>query len=60
MFRSLMAASALLLTSATAFADDDSAETSNMVCVEAGTNAPAGAALLFGATGTALIWVRPS
>ena len=45
MFRSLMAASALLLTSATAFADDDSAETSNMVCVEAGTNAPAVAAL---------------
>ena len=45
MFRSLMAASALLLTSATAFADDDSAETSNMVCVEAGTNAPAVTAL---------------
>lgn len=45
MFRSLMAASALLLTGATAFADDDSAETSNMVCVEAGTNAPAVAAL---------------
>ena len=45
MFRSLMAASALLLTGATAFADDDSAETSNMVCVEAGTSAPAVAAL---------------
>ena len=45
MFRSLMAASALLLTGATAFADDDSAETSNMVCVEAGTRAPAVAAL---------------
>ena len=45
MFRSLLAASALVLTGAAAFADDDSAETSNMVCVEAGTNAPAVAAL---------------
>lgn len=45
MFRSLLAASTLVLTGAAAFADDDSAETSNMVCVEAGTNAPAVAAL---------------
>ena len=45
MFRSLLAASALVLTGAAAFADDDSAETSNMVCVEAGTNAPAVTAL---------------
>ena len=45
MFRSLIAASALLMTSAAAFADDHSAETSNMVCVEAGTVAPTVAAV---------------
>lgn len=45
MFRSLIAASTLMLTGAAAFADDESVETSNMVCVEAGTNAPAVAAL---------------
>ncbi|NQY39025.1 MAG: peroxiredoxin family protein [Henriciella sp.] len=45
MFRSLMAASALVMTGAVAFADDHSTETSNMVCVEAGTVAPTVAAV---------------
>ena len=38
MVRSLMAATALLLTGATAFAEDDG--TTAMVCIEAGTTAP--------------------
>lgn len=45
MFRSIIAASALLMSGATAFADDDSVETSNMICVEAGTTAPTVAAV---------------
>jgi len=45
MFRSLMAASALMMTGAVAFADHHSTETSNMVCVEAGTVAPTVAAV---------------
>ncbi|GAB5455480.1 MAG: hypothetical protein Hens2KO_17090 [Henriciella sp.] len=45
MFRSLLAASALAMTGAAAFADHHSTETSNMVCVEAGTVAPAVAAV---------------
>ncbi|MEL6664547.1 MAG: hypothetical protein AAFQ24_00335 [Pseudomonadota bacterium] len=45
MFRSLMAASALMMTGAAAFADHHSTETSNMVCVEAGTVAPTVAAV---------------
>lgn len=45
MFRSLIAASALMMTGAAAFADDNSEATSNMVCVEAGTVAPTVAAV---------------
>lgn len=40
MVRSLLAASALILTSAAAMAHDHGDETSNMICVEAGTTAP--------------------
>lgn len=40
MVRSLLAASALILTSAAAIAHDHGDETSNMICVEAGTTAP--------------------
>jgi peroxiredoxin Q/BCP len=40
MFRSLFAASALMLTGAVALADDHGDATSNMICVEAGTEAP--------------------
>lgn len=40
MLRSLFAASALIMTSAAAFADDHADGTSAMVCVEAGTQAP--------------------
>ena len=45
MFRSFITASALMLTGAAAFADDHGDGTSNMVCVEAGTQAPAIAAV---------------
>lgn len=45
MFRSFIAASAMMLTGAAAFADDHGDSTSNMVCVEAGTQAPAISAL---------------
>ena len=41
MFRSFIAASAMMLTGAAALADDHGDATSNMVCVEAGTQAPA-------------------
>lgn len=40
MFRTLMAASALLMTGAAAFADDHGDGTTSMVCVEAGTQVP--------------------
>lgn len=40
MLRSFIAASALMLTGAATFADDHGDSTSNMVCVEAGTQAP--------------------
>lgn len=40
MVRSLLAASALILSSAAAMADDHGEATSNMICVEAGTPAP--------------------
>lgn len=40
MFRSLFAASALMLTGAVALADDHGDATSNMICVEAGTESP--------------------
>jgi len=40
MIRSLFAASALMLTGAVALADDHGDATSNMICVEAGTEAP--------------------
>ena len=40
MVRSLLAASALILSGAAAMADDHGDGTSNMVCVEAGTEAP--------------------
>jgi peroxiredoxin Q/BCP len=40
MFRTLFAASALMLTGAVALADDHGDATSNMICVEAGTDAP--------------------
>ncbi|MFN3213634.1 MAG: redoxin domain-containing protein [Henriciella sp.] len=45
MFRSLIAASALMMTGAAAFADNTGVETSNMICVEAGTTAPTVAAV---------------
>lgn len=45
MFRSLFTASALMLTGLVATADDHGDATSNMICVEAGTEAPAIAAL---------------
>lgn len=40
MFRSVLTASALLMTGAAAFADDHDDGTTPMVCVEAGTQAP--------------------
>jgi len=40
MLRSILTASALMMTGATAMAEDHSDETSAMVCVEAGTTAP--------------------
>ena len=45
MIRSLLTASALMLTGAVAIADDTADETSSMICVEAGTMAPTVAAV---------------
>ncbi|MHA7898837.1 MAG: redoxin domain-containing protein [Henriciella sp.] len=69
MFRSILAASALMATGAAAFADDHGDKTSNMICVEAGTTAPSISALtttgdaadlstITGANGAVLVFSR--